>query len=135
MSEKLQMIFGVVFILLLIAIFGIDGAEVAEEDEASTDEAFIHIIDDEQYICMSEEQFTDVLEILDERDALLETKADLSSALQKQEQQYMDIISQMELDQKQTYWQGFGTGAGIVGGVLLAASIALTIGLLTEGER
>lgn len=130
MSEKIQMICGVVIILLLIAIFGIEGAEV--DDETAADEAFIHIIDDEAYVCMSEERFTDVLEVIDERDALRETKAKLSSALQKQEQQYMDIISQMELDQKQTYWQGFGTGAGIVGGVLLAASIAVTIGLLTQ---
>jgi hypothetical protein len=130
MSEKLQMIFGVLFILLLIAVFGVEGTETEAEEE--DDKAFIHIIDDEQYICMSEEQFDDVLEIIDERDVLLETKADLSSALQKQEQQYMDIISQMELEQKQTYWRGFGTGAGIVGGVLLAASVALTIGLLTQ---
>lgn len=118
-------IIALVIVLLAIAFFGIEAAEVI------SDELFIYEIDNVPFVCMSEEAFTEVLEVFDERDAFKESNKELSSALKDQEHAYTEVISAYELElleaQRRTYWQGFGTAAAIVGGVLLTLGTGLVL--------
>jgi hypothetical protein len=121
-----------VIVLLAIAFFGIEAAETGDED---FDKVFIHEINEVPFVCMSEETFTEVLEVFDERDAFKASNKELSSALKDQEHAYMEVISAYELElqeaQRRNYWKGFGTGAAIVGGVLvtLAGGLVLIVAL------
>lgn len=124
MNETIGKIFAVIIILLLIAVFGIDG------------EAFTYEIEGETYVCMTEADFDRVLEVMDELDVCKETKAEVVDAWEQQEARFLETLEAEKKNTQAAYWRGFGTGAGVAGGVVVVITGVIVTGvLLSQGGQ